>query len=70
VGGDEYHQDHRPFRELDRIVGHAVRAVYLNAGAADIYAETGEPALLGALCRLWDDMTTRQMYVTGGIGSG
>jgi DUF1680 family protein len=61
AGGDEYHQDHKPFRNLDRMVGHAVRAVYLNAGAADLYAETGEPALLATLNRLWDDMTARRM---------
>lgn len=69
LGGREYHQDHRPFREMDRMVGHAVRAVYLNAGAADLYAETGDPTLLAALERLWHDMTTRRMYVSGGIGS-
>ena len=69
VGGDEYHQDHRPFRELEGMVGHAVRTVYLNAGAADVYAETGEPALLEALRRLWENMTTRRMYVSGGVGS-
>ncbi len=67
--GTKYHQDHQPFRELDEIVGHAVRAVYLNAGVADIVAETGEPALRDALHRLWDNMTTRKMYVSGGIGS-
>jgi len=69
AGGDEYHQDHRPFRELDAMVGHAVRAVYLNAGAADIYAETGEPALLTALERLWTSMVEWRIYVTGGIGA-
>jgi DUF1680 family protein len=67
--GREYHQDHEPFRELDEITGHAVRAVYLNAGVADLYAETGEPALLAALHRLWESMTARKMYITGGIGS-
>jgi len=67
--GSEYHQDHRPFRVMDEIVGHAVRAVYLNAGVADIYAETGETALLDALHRLWWNMTERKMYVSGGIGS-
>ncbi|MCD6032755.1 MAG: hypothetical protein K0S78_4937, partial [Thermomicrobiales bacterium] len=67
--GTEYHQDHRPFRDLDEIVGHAVRAVYLNAGVADLYAETGEPALLDALHRLWQSMTMCKMYVSGGIGS-
>jgi DUF1680 family protein len=67
--GRKYHQDHQPFRELDEIVGHAVRAVYLNAGVADIYAETGEAALGEALHRLWGSMTERKMYVSGGIGS-
>ncbi len=67
--GRKYHQDHQPFRELDEIVGHAVRAVYLNAGVADIYTETGEPALGDALHRLWENMTTKKMYVSGGLGS-
>jgi DUF1680 family protein len=65
----EYHQDHQPFREMNEIVGHAVRSVYLNAGVADLYAETGESALLDALHRLWANMTARKMYITGGIGS-
>ena len=77
IGGSGYHQDHRPFRErcpelvegTERMVGHAVRAVYLNAGVTDIYAETGEAALRHALGRLWRNMTTRQIYVSGGIGS-
>jgi hypothetical protein len=69
AGGDEYHQDHKPFREQDDIVGHAVRAVYLNAGAADIYAETGDAAILVALERLWQSMATGRIYVSGGIGS-
>jgi uncharacterized protein len=68
-GGREYYQDHRPLREMDEMVGHAVRAVYLNAGAADLYAETGDPTLLEALERLWHNLTTRRMYVSGGIGS-
>ncbi len=67
--GTKYHQDHQPFRDLDEIVGHAVRAVYLNAGVADIYLETGEAALGTALDRLWHNMTERKMYASGGIGS-
>src|SRR3712207_7077677 len=43
--GPEYHQDHAPFRAMDALVGHAVRAVYYACGAADVCAETGEPAL-------------------------
>jgi DUF1680 family protein len=69
VGGRDYHQDHKPFRELDRMVGHAVRAVYLNAGAVDVYAETGDGDVLAALERLWRNMIGRQMYISGGIGS-
>jgi DUF1680 family protein len=69
IGGSEYHQDHQPFRELERLAGHAVRALYLNAGATDLYAETGEPSLRAALDRLWGNMTARQLYVSGGAGS-
>lgn len=69
VQGDEYHQDHKPFRDLDEVVGHAVRMIYLNAGAADLYAENGDATLMTALERLWQNMTTKRMYVTGGLGS-
>lgn len=69
AGGDPYHQDHQPFRELDALVGHAVRALYLCAGAADIYAETDDPALLATLERLWRSLIARRLYVTGGAGS-
>jgi DUF1680 family protein len=69
LGGQTYHQDGVPFRELTRMEGHAVRAVYLNAGATDLYTETGEISLLETLERLWLNMTTRQMYISGGIGS-
>lgn len=69
AGGDEYRQDHKPFRELEGMVGHAVRAVYLAAGAADLYAETGDPTLRETLERLWTDMVTAKLYVTGGIGA-
>jgi len=51
------------------VVGHAVRQVYLTAGAADIYCETGDATLMTALERLWRNMTTRRMYVSSGIGS-
>jgi uncharacterized protein len=64
-----YSQDHKPLRDQSEVVGHAVRALYLYSGAADVYAETGEPALLQALDRLWENMTTRRMYVRGGLGS-
>jgi DUF1680 family protein len=64
-----YSQVHEPLRDQSEVVGHAVRALYLYSGAADVYAETGERALLQALRRLWENMTTRRMYVSGGLGS-
>jgi DUF1680 family protein len=69
IGGSPYHQDHKPYRSLDHHAGHAVRALYMNCGAADLYAETGDPTLLDTLTRLWEHVTTRQMYVTGGFGA-
>ncbi|MGZ0146954.1 glycoside hydrolase family 127 protein [Kribbella sp. WER1] len=65
----EYFQDHVPFRELPSVTGHAVRMAYLAAGAADVYLETGDPTLLAALERLWDDMVATKLYFTGGLGS-
>jgi DUF1680 family protein len=64
-----YSQDDVPLRDQSEVVGHAVRAMYFYSGAADVYAETGESALLQALERLWENMTTRRMYVSGGLGS-
>jgi len=69
AGGDEYHQDHMPFTQQEEIVGHAVRAVYLMSGASDVYRETGDKDLLDTLVRLWENMTQKKMYITGGIGS-
>jgi DUF1680 family protein len=69
IGGSPYHQDHRPFRELSEVTGHAVRMMYYCCGAADLVLETGDPEYAAALERLWRNMTERRMYVTGGIGS-
>jgi DUF1680 family protein len=69
IGGSTYHIDHRPFRDLNEIVGHAVRSVYLNCGATDVYIETGDRSLWNALTHLWHSMTERKMYVTGGLGA-
>jgi len=69
VLSDTYYIDHKPFRELTEIVGHAVRSLYLNCGVTDLYLETGEQALWDALVRLWRNMTERKMYVTAGVGS-
>lgn len=67
--GREYFQDHEPFRELEALAGHAVRALYYCAGVTDLYLETGEPELLQVLARLFDRMVARQTYVTGGLGA-
>jgi DUF1680 family protein len=64
-----YNQAHIPVREQTEAVGHAVRAVYLYAGMADIAALTKDKALKQSCRRLWDNIVTRQMYITGGIGS-
>jgi len=68
AGGDEYHQDQVPFTEQEEIVGHAVRAIYLMSGVADVYKETKDNALMDTLERLWENMVQKKMYVTGGIG--
>ena len=65
----EYYQDAEPVREARSIVGHAVRALYLAAGVTDIYAETGDEALLASMLGQWDDLTAAKTYLTGGIGS-
>lgn len=69
IGGSSYHIDHKPFRELDEVVGHAVRSLYLNSGATDLYMETGDKTLLEALERLWNNLVTKKMYITGGAGA-
>lgn len=65
----EYTQSHLPVREQIKAVGHAVRAVYLYAAMADIAAETGDNKLFEACSKLWESITLKQMYITGGIGS-
>jgi DUF1680 family protein len=63
-----YAQAHAPVREQDTVEGHSVRAMYLYAAVTDLVAETGDEELWAAMDRLWENMTTRRMYVTGGIG--
>ena len=64
----EYNQSHKPVREQDKVVGHAVRAMYLYSGMADIATEYGDDSLRVALDRLWDDLHSKNLYVTGGLG--
>jgi uncharacterized protein len=68
-GGTDDNQDRIPFRRQTEAVGHAVRANYLYAGAADVYAETGDMSLLSVLEKIWQDVALRKIYVTGGTGA-
>ena len=67
--GTDDNQDRIPFRDQTTAMGHAVRANYLYAGVADLYAETGEAVLLERLNSIWEDVTKRKMYVTGACGA-
>ncbi len=64
----EYMQAQAPIREQAEVVGHAVRAVYFYSSAADLARETGDASLLSTLERLWQHVTRKRMYVTGGLG--
>ena len=65
---DYYHQAHKPVREQTEAVGHAVRAVYLYSGMADMARITGDKELLKACENLWHSIVNEKMYITGGIG--
>lgn len=65
----EYFQVHRPVREQKEAVGHAVRAMYMYSGMADVAAETRDASLVRSLKTLWRNVVDRRMYVIGGVGS-
>jgi DUF1680 family protein len=65
----EYHQDHKPLREQNEAVGHAVRAAYLYAAATDVAALTGDQSLADAVDRLWQNVVSKKQYLTGAIGA-
>lgn len=65
----EYSQDHMPILQQDEIVGHAVRAGYLYSGVADVASLTGDKAYQEALERIWENMSGKKLFITGGIGS-
>jgi DUF1680 family protein len=67
--GSTYWQDHLPVREAPDVTGHAVRQLYLDAGAVDVAVETGDRELLDAVHRRWRDMVATRTYLTGGVGS-
>ncbi|NVM16229.1 MAG: glycoside hydrolase family 127 protein [Candidatus Lokiarchaeota archaeon] len=64
-----FNQSNAPVRQIIEPVGHAVRAMYLYCGMADLFSETGDKNLLHALKRVWIKMVKARMYITGGIGS-
>jgi DUF1680 family protein len=69
AGGTDDNQDRVAFRKQAEAVGHAVRANYLYAGAADVYAEAGDETLLDPLKKIWANVVTRKMYLTGACGA-
>jgi DUF1680 family protein len=64
-----YAQDHKPVTAQDEVVGHAVRAVYMYAGMTDIAALYRDEDYAAAVDKLWDNMVSKKMYITGGIGA-
>jgi DUF1680 family protein len=64
----EYNQSHRPVREQTKVVGHAVRAMYMYAAMADLAADLGDDSLKRTCEVLWKDLTSKRMYVTAGLG--
>ena len=64
----DYCQAQVPVREQTKVVGHAVRAMYLLSAMADLAHENNDPTLLATCQRLWNNLITRRMYLTGGIG--
>lgn len=65
----EYSQDHKPILQQDEIVGHAVRAGYLYSGVADVASLMNDTAYFHALERIWNNMASKKLFITGGIGS-
>lgn len=66
---DAYSQAHKPVVEQDEAVGHAVRAVYMYSGMADVAAITGDSSYIKAIDKIWDNIVSKKIYITGGIGA-
>lgn len=64
-----YSQDHKPIMDQEEIVGHAVRAGYLYSGVTDVASMQKDRKLFEAVNRVWENMVSRKLYITGGIGS-
>ncbi|HOU17426.1 MAG TPA: glycoside hydrolase family 127 protein [Candidatus Marinimicrobia bacterium] len=65
----EYSQDHLPVTKQTEAVGHAVRAMYMYAGMTDIAAIYQDSAYFEALMKIWENIVTKKMYLTGGVGA-
>jgi len=65
----KYFQDDQPVTSQDEAEGHAVRAMYLYAGMADVAALTGDKGYIDAIDKIWDNMVSKKIYVQGGIGA-
>jgi DUF1680 family protein len=66
---ETYLQNHKSVIEQTEAVGHAVRAMYMYAGMADVAALGGWPEYVTAIDRLWENVAGKKMYLTGGVGS-
>jgi Uncharacterized protein conserved in bacteria len=64
-----YSQSHQPVTEQSEAVGHAVRAEYMYSGMADVAALTGEQAYIDAIDRIWENIVSKKLYLTGGVGA-
>jgi hypothetical protein len=69
TNGEDHNQDRHKLRDQYEAMGHAVRANYLYAGVADLYAETGEAQLMRNLSAIWDDIVNHKIYIMGGCGA-
>jgi DUF1680 family protein len=67
--GREYMQDHIPVTQQEEAMGHAVRATYMYAGMADVAALTGSADYIQAIDRLWENVVSKKLYLTGGVGA-
>ncbi|MFL6215878.1 MAG: glycoside hydrolase family 127 protein [Blastocatellia bacterium] len=67
--GRQYNQSHVKVTDQAEAVGHAVRATYMYSGMADVAALTGDDSYIRAIDRIWDNVVTKKLYITGGIGS-
>ena len=65
----EYNQMHKPVVDQDTAVGHAVRANYMYSGMADVAALTGDQRYVSAINKIWNNVVSKKLYLTGGVGA-